>query len=125
MNKLTKFSFILLQIASLLLIVVYLIAVITVGAAGHNVWSAVTFFCVVSFALVLAFLLLIFQRKPTRIVRTLLLFILVPIEVLLCFYIVMIFRDGLVDGALLIAFIFGLFVSAAAVVIRTLFKWRF
>lgn len=130
MNRLVKVSFILLKVAALGLILVYLAAVVTVGAAGHSVGDHISFFLIFTYAVVLVLLLIKFKKRAHDATRKLLLMMLIPVVAVLLYFMVMILYDlltgkaGLVIVKAFIAFIFILFVASGIVVIRALIIWK-
>ncbi|MBI3220031.1 MAG: hypothetical protein HYZ44_10995 [Bacteroidetes bacterium] len=127
----TRFSFGLLKVASLGLIMVYLAAVITVGAAGHDSWDTVSFLAIFIYLIFLVTLLFKFQKNKNKTTGTFLLVMLIPAVALLSFYVFMILADifsgksGIIEIEILIASVLLVFIASSILVIREiLFRRR-
>jgi hypothetical protein len=129
MDRLVKFSFGLLKVSSLGLVVVYLIAAITVGAAGHGSGDSVSLFSIFGYSVILAYFLFKFQKRPSRSGRTVLLILLIPVVAVLLYFIFMILYElfrgkfGLIEVELLIVLVLISFVASSVVVVKALLTW--
>lgn len=124
MERITRFSFGILKLATMSLIFIYMAIVITVGAAGHDSWNTASFLTISVYSIFLLILLFKFQKNKSKATGTFLLVLLIPLVALLLYYIFMILFDILSGKTELIEIKIGiisvlfLFIAASIFVIK-------
>jgi hypothetical protein len=130
MERITRFSFGLLKVASVGLIIIYLATVITVGAAGHDSGDSISFLAIFIYSIFLVTLLFKFQKNKNKTTGTFLLVMLLPAIALLSYFIFMILADiisgktGIIEIEILITLVFVPFIASSIFVIREILLLR-
>lgn len=128
MNRITKLSLSLLKFSALGFILIYIVAIIMVGAAGHSSGDIASFTGIFAYSIFLFFLIGRYQkslslvRKSGKTIKILLLILLIPIIGLCCLFIYKLLTDekGYLGISIFLLLILFTFVTSGITVVKEL-----